>query len=125
MQIVNKPWGKEEWIELNDKYCFKKIYLNQGKRTSFQYHEKKLETFYVLSGKIEVLLENWGEKSERKIMATGDSYTVKPLQKHRVIAIEDAIYLEASTPEVDDVIRIQDDKNRGNGRIDSEYETKN
>ena len=124
MKTINKPWGKEEWIELNNKYCFKKIYLNAGQRTSYQYHEKKLETTYVLDGKIEVLLENELGEIEKIIMQSGDNYTVKPLRKHRVTALTDAIYLEASTPEVDDVIRIQDDSGRSNGKIEKEHNDK-
>ena len=43
-KIVYKPWGREEWLELNDKYCYKRLYINAGTKTSYQYHEKKLET---------------------------------------------------------------------------------
>ena len=57
-KTINKPWGKEVWLELNDKYCYKRIYINAGQRTSFQYHQKKLETNYIISGQAEVWLEN-------------------------------------------------------------------
>jgi len=46
-KIINKPWGREVWLELNDKYCYKRIYIKAGTRTSFQYHLKKLETNYI------------------------------------------------------------------------------
>lgn len=121
MKTINKPWGKEVWIELNDKYCFKEIHLKKDKRTSFQYHEKKLETSYVLSGKIEVLLENDSGEIQTYTFLSGDSFTIRPPRKHRVTALEDSVYLEASTPEVDDVVRIQDDYLRKDGRIDSEH----
>jgi mannose-6-phosphate isomerase len=49
-QIKYKPWGKEVWLELNDYYCYKRIYINKGYRTSLQYHEKKVETNYLISG---------------------------------------------------------------------------
>ena len=42
-KTIFKPWGKEVWLELNDKYCYKRIYINAGTKTSYQYHEKKLE----------------------------------------------------------------------------------
>ena len=121
MKIVNKPWGKEVWLELNDKYCFKRIHLNAGQKTSFQYHEKKKETSYFLTGEVEVWLEDDSGKIDKKIMGPGDYYTALPLRKHRVIAISDAVYLEASTPEVDDIIRINDEFGRPDGRIDSEH----
>ncbi len=112
MKEVIKPWGKEVWIELNDKYCFKIIYLNAGQRTSFQYHCKKLETSYFLRGQAEVWLENDLGGLERRMVTSGDSYTVLPLRKHRVIAVTNVVYLEVSTPEVDDIVRIQDDFGR-------------
>ena len=56
--VVHKPWGKEVWLELNDRYCYKRIYINQGYKTSFQYHNHKIETNYLISGKAEVWLEN-------------------------------------------------------------------
>lgn len=124
-KIVNKPWGREVWLELNDNYCYKRIFINAGTRTSFQFHQKKLETNYIIKGKAEIWLENKQGKIEKLIMKINDFFSVRPLQKHRVIAITDLILQEVSTPEVDDVIRIEDDTNRKNGRIDSEQLIKN
>lgn len=121
MKIVNKPWGKEIWIELNDRYCYKRIYIKAGFKTSFQYHKRKMETNYIIAGKAEVWLDNDKGELEKRIMGTDESFTVTPLKKHRVIAITDIILQEVSTPEVDDVIRIEDDTKRGNGRIESEH----
>ncbi len=122
-KMVNKPWGKEIWLELNDKYCYKRIHINAGTRTSFQYHQQKKETNYIIEGKAEVWLENEAGKIEKKIMAAGDTFTVIPPKKHRVIALTNVILQEVSTPEVDDVIRIEDDAHRPDGRIDSEHQT--
>ena len=58
MKVVHKPWGKEEWLELNDRYCYKRIYINAGYKTSFQYHLQKRETNYIIDGTAEVWLEN-------------------------------------------------------------------
>ena len=124
MKVVSKPWGKEIWLELNDKYCYKRIYINAGTRTSYQYHENKLETNYIIDGKAEVWLENDEGVVEKKVMKKDDFFTVIPPRKHRVIAITDIILQEVSTPEVDDVIRIEDDSDRGPGRIDSEHNQK-
>ena len=115
-KIINKPWGKEVWFELNDKYCYKRIYINAGHRTSLQYHKYKTETNYVISGKAEVWLED-----EKLILKEGDFVTVEPMIKHRVCALTDIVLQEVSTPEVDDVIRLEDDTHRGSGRINSEH----
>jgi len=121
MKVVSKPWGKEIWLELNDKYCYKRIYINAGTRTSYQYHKNKLETNYIINGKAEVWLENDEGVVEKKVMIKDQFFTVIPPRKHRVIALTDLILQEVSTPEVDDVIRIEDDSGRGTGRIDSEH----
>ena len=121
MKTIYKPWGKELWLELNDKYCYKRIYINAGTKTSYQYHDKKLETNYIIEGTAEIWLENDEGIVEKKIMKAGDFFTVEPPKKHRVIAITDIILQEVSTPEVDDVIRISDDSGRGSGKIEHEH----
>ncbi len=121
-KIVTKPWGKESWLELNDRYCYKRIYINAGTKTSFQYHEKKIETNYIISGEAEVWLENDKGEIEKKKMKADDFFNVVPPKKHRVIALTDLILQEVSTPEVDDVIRIEDDSERGDGRIETEHQ---
>jgi len=118
---VYKPWGKEVWLELNDKYCYKRIYINAGTKTSYQYHEKKLETNFIIEGTAEVWLEDDNGIVQKKLMKAGEFFTVNPPKKHRVIAITDIILQEVSTPEVDDVIRISDDASRGNGKIEHEH----
>jgi len=118
---VSKPWGKEVWLALNDSYCYKRIYINAGTRTSFQYHNKKRETNYIISGNAEVWLENEKGIVEKFQMKEGDFFNVLPPKKHRVIAITDIILQEVSTPEVDDVIRIEDDTKRPDGKIESEH----
>lgn len=120
-KIVIKPWGKEIWLALNDKYCYKRIEINAGFKTSFQYHNFKLETNYIIKGTAEVWLENDNNIIETFIMNEGDFFTVLPPRKHRVIAITDVILQEVSTPEVDDVIRINDEYNRNNGKIEVEH----
>jgi len=121
MKVVNKPWGREIWLELNDQYCYKRIYINAGTKTSYQYHEKKKETNYLIEGEAEVWLENDEGVVEKKRIKKDDYFTVMPPKKHRVIAITDIILQEVSTPEVDDVIRMEDDNDRGDGKIESEH----
>ena len=121
-KTVVKPWGREIWLELNERYCYKRLYINAGTRTSFQYNEKKLETNYIISGKAEVWLENDSGEIEKKIMRAGEFFTIQPPKKHRIMALTDLVVQEVSTPEVDDVIRLQDDTRRSHGRIESEHE---
>lgn len=118
---VYKPWGKEIWMELNDKYCYKRIYINAGTKTSYQYHNNKLETNFIIEGTAEVWLENELGIIEKNIMKSGEYFTVVPPRKHRVIAITDLILQEVSTPEVDDVVRIADDTYRKDGKISYEH----
>ena len=54
---INKPWGYEELIEFNKKYMFKKLFMKKGHRCSLQFHNKKKETVYVLSGKLKLILK--------------------------------------------------------------------
>lgn len=121
MKKISKPWGKEVWLELNNFYCYKRIYINKGFRTSLQYHEHKFETNYIIEGEAEVWIENHKGVIEKKYMKKDDYFSIKPPSKHRVVALTDLILQEVSTPEVDDVIRIEDDTKRGNGKILSEH----
>lgn len=123
MKTVTKPWGKEEWLELNDSYCYKRIYINAGYKTSYQYHNFKKETNFIISGEAEIWLENDEGIVEKKIMKAGEYFNVTPPKKHRVIALTDIILQEVSTPEVDDVIRINDEFARPNGKIEGEHQT--
>ena len=99
MTTVYKPWGREVWLELNDKYCYKRIYIDAGSQTSYQYHEKKTETNYIVAGKAEFWLENEEGVVEKTIMNEGEYVTVLPPRKHRVVAITDVILQEVSTPD--------------------------
>ena len=121
VKVVHKPWGREVWLELNDHYCYKRLYINAGTRTSYQYHNQKHETNYIISGEAEVWLENDEGVVEKMRMKAGDFFIVRPPKKHRVIAITDIVLQEVSTPEVDDIVRIEDDSERGDGRIESEH----
>jgi mannose-6-phosphate isomerase-like protein (cupin superfamily) len=123
-KIVTKPWGREVWLELNDRYCYKRLYVKAGMRHSLQYHKRKRETNYIISGEAEIWLENAAGEIEKRRMGPDEFYTVLPGRKHRVVALTDLVLQEVSTPEVDDVIRVEDDTGRGNGRIQEEHEQK-
>ena len=112
MEIINKPWGKEEVLEINDKYMLKKLTMFAGKKCSLQYHNQKKETIYILSGKLRIYKGKNQKELESKIYLKGESITLDPGQIHRMEGVEDSVYLEASTPELKDVIRISDDYKR-------------
>jgi mannose-6-phosphate isomerase len=112
MLIIEKPWGREEVIEINDKYMVKKLTMFAGHRCSLQYHNIKTETIYVLSGVLKIIQGSNQYKLEEKLYRAGDSITILPGLIHRMEGVEDSIYLEASTPEMDDVVRLVDDYQR-------------
>ena len=112
MLLIEKPWGKEEVIEINDRYMMKKLTMCKGHRCSLQYHNLKQETIYVLSGKLRILLGKDRENLESKVYTADECITLKPGVIHRMEAVEDSVYIEASTPEMDDVVRLSDDYHR-------------
>jgi mannose-6-phosphate isomerase-like protein (cupin superfamily) len=112
MKIIDKPWGKEELLEINDYYMVKKLTMWKGHRCSLQYHKQKKETIYVLSGLLKIYSGLSENKLTEKIYGPNDTITLLPGTIHRMEGIEDCVYLEASTPQMEDVVRIQDDYNR-------------
>ena len=114
MKVIEKPWGFEEIIEHNDFYAFKKLGMNKSHKCSVQYHKVKRETVYLVSGVLKLYIGGTedGLDSDVIIMKPGRSITIDPGVIHRMEAVEDSIYLEASTPELDDVVRLKDEYNR-------------
>lgn len=113
LKVVNKPWGKEEWLSLNDKYCFKKITVNAGCGTSLQYHEKKRETTVIHSGECVVTYKKKDDAEPSIFQArAGCILDLEPGDIHRIEAITDVLMYETSTPEVDDVVRLKDSYGR-------------
>ena len=116
VQQIEKPWGHEVLWANNNKYLGKIIHINRSKRLSMQYHEKKDETIYVLNG---VLIVHIGVDSKDQpestvVLKEGESLRIQPRTIHRFCAPIDGYVrlIEVSTPEIDDVIRIQDDYGR-------------
>jgi mannose-6-phosphate isomerase len=109
---IKKPWGYEILLEKNKKYMFKKLFMKKGHRCSLQFHRLKRETIYILRGTLKITSGNNINKLNSKIYRKDQSITIKPRLKHRMQAISDCYYLESSTPELTDVIRIRDDYNR-------------
>ena len=112
MKIVEKPWGREIWIAHTDFYALKIIEFKKGSRSSLQYHRKKHEHIYVDRGRLQVEWENESGSMENLELGPGDVIENKPGRTHRVTAIEDVRLIEVSTPELDDVVRVEDDYHR-------------
>lgn len=112
MKLIEKPWGREEIIEINDHYMMKKLTMWKGHRCSLQYHNHKRETIYILSGCLSILSGNSKETLKATDYHPGENITLPPGVIHRMEAVEDCEYLEASTPELDDVVRLVDDYDR-------------
>tara|TARA_B100000123_G_C25617978_1_gene378768 strand:- start:515 stop:811 length:297 start_codon:yes stop_codon:yes gene_type:complete len=96
--------------------------MKAGFQSSLQWHEKKVETNYVIEGKAEVLLEKEDGTMESRIYEPGQGWCVPLKTKHRVIAVTDYTALECSTAHLNDCIRFEDDSDRGSGKIESEHE---
>lgn len=112
-KVVEKPWGKEEWISLTGKYCFKRITIFEGCRTSLQYHNEKDETNFVHSGKPLVTFKDLDGVGFVKQVDPGFILRCRPGEVHRIEAVgEDVVLYEVSTPEVEDVVRLEDSYGR-------------
>lgn len=112
MRRVEKPWGHEEiWAE-TDRYVGKVLFIRAGARLSLQHHQRKDETVRVLSGVMDLHLEGDDGRMNVHRMAGGEAVRILPGRRHRMHAIEDTHVLEVSTPELDDVVRHEDDFGR-------------
>jgi mannose-6-phosphate isomerase len=107
MRRVEKPWGYEiVWAE-TDRYVGKILHIAAGQKLSRQYHRKKDETFLVEAGEMDLEI---GEGDARRVlkMRKGDSFHCPPGTVHRMVAVQDVDVIEVSTPELDDVVRLED-----------------
>jgi mannose-6-phosphate isomerase len=110
---VDKPWGHELiWAE-TDRYVGKVLHVKAGHALSLQYHERKDETIHVLSGSMRFLVGPSVEGLVDVALTEGQSYRIRPGTVHRMEAITDVDILEASTPDLDDVVRLEDRYGRG------------
>ena len=111
-KIIIKPWGYEELISHNKNYVLKKLMMKKGHRCSLQYHQKKHETIYVLTGSLKILIGKKKNNLKKKILNKGQSIIIKPFTIHRMEGLSKTIYLEASTSHLKDVVRLSDDYGR-------------
>jgi len=109
---TEKPWGYELLYALTPDYAGKILFVKKGHRLSFQYHRVKDETLYIQKGKALLEIEDENGKMVKSEALPGYYFRILPLKKHRFQAVEDTTFLEVSTPELDDVVRLEDDYGR-------------
>ena len=106
-KIVDKPWGYELIWAHTERYIGKILHINKGESLSYQYHRVKDETIRLLVGTLELDVEvNRGRQTLK--LKPGDCFHITPGTKHRMVAIDDCDVLEVSSPELEDVIRLED-----------------
>jgi mannose-6-phosphate isomerase len=109
---VPKPWGHELIWADTDRYAGKVLVIETGRRLSLQYHERKLESIFVLSGRLRFFLEGEDGEIRSEELRAGDARSIPVGRIHRFEAIERVELCEVSTPELDDVVRVEDDFGR-------------
>jgi mannose-6-phosphate isomerase len=105
---IPKPWGHETIWAHSDRYVGKILHINAGQELSVQYHNRKDETAYLLSGRISYRVAGEDGKLEDVELALGESFRIVPGTIHQMVAVTDCDVLEVSTPELDDVVRLSD-----------------
>jgi mannose-6-phosphate isomerase len=106
---VEKPWGWELIWALTDHYCGKLLFVRAGHSLSLQFHRRKDEAWYVQEGRAELELASAGQAvMASEVIGPGSCFHFPPGTVHRVTAIEDTLILEVSTPDLDDVVRLED-----------------
>ena len=109
---TEKPWGYELLFAHTPKYAGKVIFVSKGHRLSLQYHEKKDEVMYIYQGEVLIETEGSDGRMVSSVFKPGQCIRIPPLTRHRLKAIEDTTLFEVSTPELGDVVRVEDDYGR-------------
>jgi mannose-6-phosphate isomerase len=108
-QRVDKPWGYELIWAVTDRYAGKILFIRAGESLSLQFHNVKDEAWYVLEGRAQLELGAPGQSVlNSEIVGPGAAFHFEPGTVHRVMAVEDTTILEVSTPQLDDVVRLED-----------------
>jgi mannose-6-phosphate isomerase-like protein (cupin superfamily) len=106
---VDKPWGYELIWALSEDYCGKILFVKAGEALSLQFHKIKDESWYVLDGRAELELGAPGQTVlDNEVIRPGAAFRFRPGTVHRVRALEDTRILEVSTPQLDDIVRLED-----------------
>jgi len=107
VQRVPKPWGYELIFAKTDRYVGKILHVDRGHSLSLQYHEMKEETLFVVRGELKLTIEWDGDRREMSLRE-GEAFHIPPRLIHRMEAVVDTDVAEVSTPELDDVVRLED-----------------
>lgn len=111
-RLVPKPWGSEQiWAE-TETYVGKVISIDAGQRLSLQYHEEKDESILVSKGRLRLHTGEEADRIEARVLEEGESAHIPPGLIHRFEAIDDTVLIEVSTPQLTDVVRLEDDYGR-------------
>jgi len=105
---VAKPWGWEHRFAITDRYLGKVIHVNRGEMLSLQYHRQKDETLLLVQGVMDLQLEDDHGEMQTHRLTRGMARRILPGRKHRMIAVDDCEFFEVSSPEIDDVVRLED-----------------
>jgi mannose-6-phosphate isomerase len=108
LKTVEKPWGEEIWFAETERYAGKLLRIDAGQQLSVQYHERKDETSYLLSGRLRLLQGPSADALAGREVVAGAAWRNEPGQVHSIEAIEDSVVIEVSSPEVGDVVRLAD-----------------
>ncbi|MBM4241872.1 MAG: cupin domain-containing protein [Euryarchaeota archaeon] len=99
----DKPWGYEKVLINTDKYLTKELFIREGYQTSFHYHEKKDETMYIVKGAGYIEFED-----KKEYFGINDTIRIEPNEPHSIVAMENTLLHEVSTPHLEDTVRIED-----------------
>jgi mannose-6-phosphate isomerase-like protein (cupin superfamily) len=105
---VEKPWGHELIWALTDDYCGKLLFVKAGESLSLQFHRQKDESWLVHSGRAELEMGEPGKVPRSEVVGAGAAFRIRPGTVHRIRALEDTTIIEVSTPQVEDVVRLED-----------------
>lgn len=108
MSIIVKPWGHEQLWALTEHYAGKILNVKGGEALSLQYHRVKDETIMVLTGRLRLEFFVDSEAPQSLELGPGEPFHIQPELRHRMIALVDTAVLEVSTPQLDDVVRLED-----------------
>jgi mannose-6-phosphate isomerase-like protein (cupin superfamily) len=105
---IDKPWGYEDIVYVGPRYVFKKLFMKKGESCSLQFHREKHETVLVFSGLIKIEFGPNAEALAAEEFGPGETLVLDPGVVHKMTALVDSVYFEASTPELEDVVRLED-----------------
>ncbi len=112
IKIIKKPWGEERLFAKTSKYAGKILIVRKGHRLSLQYHKSKDETLYLEEGLLKLTLGKNKNSLVSRMVISGENFKISPRTIHRIEALDNCRLIEVSTPELEDVVRLDDDYGR-------------